>query len=72
MALLSPATLVKRHLTHLAETDAKAAWQYERDVRAFHVELRQFYYPLLFNDVKYDEAALATRPTFNPKRNAEN
>lgn len=71
VALLSPATLFKRHLTHLAETDAKAAWQYERDVRAFHAELRQFYYPLLFNDAVYDEAALATRPTFNPKRNAD-
>lgn len=66
VAWLSPATLLQRTLTHWAQTDAPAAWQYERDVRAFHAELRDFYYPLLFNGGEYDAAALEERPIFKP------
>ncbi|RUO33830.1 DUF3526 domain-containing protein [Aliidiomarina soli] len=66
VAWLSPATLLQRTLTHWAQTDAPAAWQYERDVREFHAELRHFYYPLLFNGREYSAAALEERPTFKP------
>lgn len=72
VALLSPATLLKRTLTHWAHTDAKAAWQYEQDVRAFHAQLRHFYYPLLFNNQEFNPAALAERPVFTPNKNIRN
>ena len=68
VALLSPATLFKRTLTHWAGTDAKAAWQYERDIREFHAELRHFYYPFLFNGTEYSEDSLAERPVFKPTK----
>ncbi len=71
IALLSPATLLKRVLTHWAHTDAPAAWHYEQQVRAFHAELRQFYYPFLFNGTPYSEASLADRPVFTPYKNTE-
>ena len=68
VALLSPATLLQRTLTRWANTDAKAAWAYEQQVRDFHARLRHFYYPLLFNDVNYDDAALQARPTSTIRR----
>jgi ABC-2 type transport system permease protein len=68
VALLSPATLFKRTLTRWADTDAKAAWQYERDIRTFHAELREFYYPFLFNGTEYKEGSLAQRPAFQPNK----
>ena len=71
VALFSPATLLKRALTHWAHTDAPAAWHYEQQVRAFHAELRQFYYPFLFNGTPYSEASLADRPVFTPYKNTE-
>ncbi|QCZ92513.1 DUF3526 domain-containing protein [Salinimonas iocasae] len=71
VALLSPATLLQRQLTRWAETDATAAWQYNDRVRAFHAELRHFYYPLLFGNADYDEAALKKRPEFDLDKKAD-
>lgn len=68
VAWLSPATWFQRTLTHWAHTDAPAAWEYEQSVRDFHAELRQFYYPLMFNDVEYSEASLDGRPVFDPEK----
>lgn len=68
VAWVSPATLLQRTLTDWAQTDAKAAWQYEQDVREFHAQLRQFYYPLLFNEPPYQVDTLDTRPVFTPRQ----
>ncbi|MDC8831959.1 DUF3526 domain-containing protein [Alteromonas gilva] len=68
IAWLSPATLLQRTLTHWAETDAVAAWQYEQQVRRFHSELRHFYYPLLFNNQQFKMQILDTRPEFTPEQ----
>ncbi|MCS4306319.1 ABC-2 type transport system permease protein [Rheinheimera pacifica] len=68
VAWLSPATLLQRALTGLAQTDAKAAWRYEQKVRQFHAQLRHFYYPLLFSSDAYNAEALDARPVFTPHK----
>ncbi|NVK56786.1 MAG: DUF3526 domain-containing protein [Alteromonadaceae bacterium] len=68
VSLLSPATLLQRTFTHWANTDAPAAWAYERSVRDFHAQLREFYYPLLFNSTEFDRESLVNRPTFQPEK----
>lgn len=68
VAWFSPATLLQRTLTGLAQTDAKAAWRYEQKVRQFHAQLRHFYYPLLFSSDAYNAEALDARPVFTPHK----
>jgi len=53
-SLISPATAMQRSLEHLAETDMKAAMDYEGRVRGFHAELRNWHYPILFQDKPFD------------------
>ena len=65
-ALLSPASLVERYFQQLARTDAAAMIAYEDAVRAYHAQLRAFYYPLLFRDEPYDAALLEGLPAFIP------
>jgi ABC-2 type transport system permease protein len=64
LALLSPASLSQLGLTRLAETDNRSARLYHQRVRGFHASLREFYYPLIFPDVPYDEATFAEAPVF--------
>ena len=64
VAWLSPATLLQRTLTNWAQTDAVAARAYEQRVRAFHAELRHFYYPLLFKNPEFDREVFRQRPVF--------
>jgi ABC-2 type transport system permease protein len=64
VAILSPPALLERSLQVLANTDLNAAIAYEDHVRAYHAELRAFYYPKLFGDVPFHQATLETLPTF--------
>ncbi len=66
LAWLAPPVLLERHLQRLAHTDLAAALAYEARVRAFHAELRAFYYPRLFRDEPFDRAALTGLPRFEP------
>lgn len=66
-AFFSPASLIEREFQRLARTDARAMIAYEDRVRAYHAQLRAFYYPLLFRDVPYDPALLAGLPVFTPE-----
>jgi ABC-2 type transport system permease protein len=65
LAWLAPPVLLQRTLQGLARTDLQAALAYEARVRAFHAELRAFYYPRLFRNEPFDAAALATLPRFD-------
>ena len=47
--------LAQKLLSSIAETDTLAAMKYEQKVRDYHQALRQFYYPLLFGNVKQNE-----------------
>ena len=66
--LLSPPWLFQQVLSRLAGTDTMAALDYQQQVRAFHAELRAFFYPLLFTPGSYDPAALDRLPRFQPTR----
>lgn len=63
---LSPPLLLQRKLTRLANTDAIAAFNYEKGIRQFHSELRAFYYPWLFTSEKFTKQALVDLPVFQP------
>lgn len=65
-ALLSPPSLVERFLQRLAETDTQASQAYDTSVRAFHASLRNWYYPKLFTEEPFDNAALANLPGYEP------
>ena len=67
IAWLSPAMLVQRTLTKLADTDIQATQHYKSRIRQFHGELRQFYYPLLFQQAPFEDAVLQSRPQFDSR-----
>ncbi|MEM6710500.1 MAG: DUF3526 domain-containing protein, partial [Pseudomonadota bacterium] len=46
LAVVAPPALIERVLQRLGETDLAAALDYEADVRRFHANLRNYYYPL--------------------------
>jgi ABC-2 type transport system permease protein len=63
-ALLAPPSLLERSLQSLAGTDLKASIAYEDRVRAYHVELRAFYYPKFFKNEVFDKDLLKELPKF--------
>jgi ABC-2 type transport system permease protein len=64
LAVIAPPALLERSLQSLAGTDTRASIAYETEVRAFHAELRAYFYPKLFRDEPFDAAALDALPTF--------
>lgn len=66
-ALISPPMLTQRLLASIAQTDTDAAIAYEQRIRDFHAELRQFYYPLLFNKTEYSRDKMTELPEFQPQ-----
>ncbi len=67
LAVIAPPVLLERSLQALAGTDLRASLAYEARVRAFHASLREFYYPKLFRDERFDPAALDALPRFAVK-----
>lgn len=64
VAWFSPAMMVQRSMTEIAETDTSAMLRYQQSIRDFHAELRQFYYPFLFYGTPYNKAEFEQRPEF--------
>ncbi len=64
LGLVSPPLLLQKSLSCLARTDLSAALAYEDSVRAFHAEMRHFYYPLLFSKQPFDAAPLQQHPRY--------
>jgi ABC-2 type transport system permease protein len=65
LAFIAPPVLLERALQALAKTDLRSALAYEARVRAFHARLREFYYPKLFRDERFEPAALEALPVFH-------
>ncbi|MFU2509717.1 DUF3526 domain-containing protein [Pseudoalteromonas sp. ASV78] len=61
---LSPPLLLQRSLTNIAETDAPAAYKYEQQIRDFHQQLREFYYPWLFYKGNSTKDTLKAMPSY--------
>ena len=64
-SLVSPSSFVQRSLEQWANTDTRAALEYEASIRAFHADLRQYYYPRLFDGREYNQGDIQSRPTFH-------
>jgi ABC-2 type transport system permease protein len=64
LAFIAPPVLLQRSLQALAHTDVGATLAYEAQVRRFHAALRDFYYPKLFRNERFEPAALDALPTF--------
>lgn len=61
---MSPPLLIQRYFTRMSKTDAPAAIEYEEKIRAFHQQLRLFYYPFLFTNNHIDKQQLTNIPSF--------
>lgn len=64
VSVISPALLLQRRLTRLADTDILATFNYEKQIREFHKRLRYFYYPWLFIESDFDKSELLSMPAF--------
>ena len=67
-ALMSPPMLTQRLMSSIAETDTNAAIRYELKIREYHKALRQFYYPLMFNETEFTLETLSGLPKFPNKK----
>mgnify|MGYP000486501928 CR=1 FL=1 len=67
LALLSPPVLTERLLQSQAQTDVSASLAYEKNVRAYHAELRSWYYPKMFKDEAFERDLLSERPQFGDR-----
>ena len=57
-----PAVAVQYVLHRLANTDLQQQLDWQLQVRHFHDRLRHYFYPFLFNEQAFDQAALAGMP----------
>lgn len=64
-AFISPPMLSQRVMSSIAKTDTHASMQYEQQIRDFHLALRQFYYPLMFNESAFDVQTMSELPQFS-------
>jgi ABC-2 type transport system permease protein len=51
-------------LHRLAATDLQAQLAYQDNIAAFHQQIRTFYYPYIFNELKFDVSDFAKRPRY--------
>lgn len=61
-----PGVGVQAVLTRMARTDLSAQLAYQDRIRAYHEQLRRFYYGYLFNDRPFHAADFAKAPKFGP------
>lgn len=64
---LLPGVGVQAVLHRQANTDLMAQLAYQDRIADFHARLRAFYYPYLFNDVRFGSQDFAAQPRFNPE-----
>ncbi len=62
VGFILPAVGVQALLHREARTDLHAGLSYQDRIRAYHAQLRRFYYPYLFNDTPFREADFAKAP----------
>ncbi len=64
-AWLSPPMLTQRLMSSIAQTDTYAAMRYEQNIRNYHKELREFYYPLFFTENTFNLDKMSELPKFS-------
>ena len=68
---LLPGVGVQAALHRQAGTDLSAQLAYQDRIADFHARLRGFYYPYLFNDVRFGPQDFAAQPRFDPPSSDE-
>ena len=63
---LLPGVGVQAALHRQADTDLQAQLAYQDRIADFHARLRAYYYPYLFNDVRFGLRDFAAQPRFSP------
>ncbi len=63
---LLPGVGVQAILHHMAATDLPAQLSYQDAIAAFHSRLRAYYYPYMFNEVRFGPDDFAQIPHFRP------
>lgn len=61
-----PGVGVQAALHRQADTDLRAQLAYQDRIADFHARLRGFYYPYLFNDVRFGTQDVDAQPRFDP------
>jgi len=64
---LLPGVGAQAILHRIAATDLKAQLAYQDRIGDFHRQIREFYYPYLFNDRVFGREDFAQRPQFEPR-----
>lgn len=64
---LLPGVSAQTILHRVVDTDLQAQLAYQDQVAAFHREIRNFYYPYLFNDRPFGTQDFGKLPTFTPR-----
>lgn len=67
---LLPGVGVQAILHRTAATDLLAQLSYQDGVAAFHARLRSYYYPYLFNEIRFETEDFARLPHFQPAQAA--
>lgn len=67
--LLAPVN-VQVLLHRLADSDLRAQLAYQERIAGFHTALRRFFYPYLFNDLKFGKEDFARMPAYAPAATA--
>ncbi len=63
---LLPGVGVQTILHRAAATDLLAQLRYQDEIASFHAQLRHYYYPYLFNEVRFGPDDFAQLPRFQP------
>lgn len=67
LGFLAPGVAAQVAIHRLAETDPAAQIAYLDRIRAFHGQVRRFYYGYLFTDRPFDKADFDRAPAFQPR-----
>ena len=63
-SIFLPPSFFERRFESLANTNVRAAINYEDQARDFHAQLKAFYYPRFFQNTPFDKADLEKLPVF--------
>lgn len=68
LAWAAPNIALQRWLDRLAHHDLQHLIAYRKSVAAFHTRLRQYFYPFLFNEIRFTERDFNAIPVFEPAK----
>ena len=64
VSIFLPPVAIMRSLRSLAQTDLEAELIYQDRIRAFHTQLREFYYPYIFREQSFERSDFDKSPKY--------